>query len=291
MILEANMLLVAENWKDFELIDTGDSEKIERWGKYVLRRPDPQAIWEKQDSKLWKNFDGYYKRSHTGGGKWFTQNFPDEWIVNYNNLSFYVRPTGFKHTGLFPEQAVNWDFMIDKIKNAGREIRVLNLFAYTGAATVACASAGATVCHVDSAKGVVTWAKENLQLSGLASAPVRYIVDDVIKFVEREIRRGNKYDAILMDPPVYGRGTTGEVWKIEEKLRGLIELTLDVLSDDPLFYIINSYTSAFSSIVLHNIMETTINKKFNGTLTSGELGLRSQSNLILPCGIIGRWES
>jgi 23S rRNA (cytosine1962-C5)-methyltransferase len=286
------MLLVADNWTDFELLDTGDHEKIERWGRYILRRPDPQAIWNRQDETIWSHFDGYYQRSQTGGGKWTVENFPKQWTVQYKDLRFYIRPTGFKHTGLFPEQAANWDFMMDKIKQSKREIQVLNLFAYTGGATVACASVGAKVCHVDSSKGVVSWAKENLELSQLHHQSVRFIVDDVIKFVEREIRRGNKYDAIIMDPPVYGRGTTGEVWKIEENLGDLIQLTLKVLSDNPLFYIINSYTSAFSSIALNNMMNTTVNQLFNGRVQSGELGLlSSKANTVLPCGIYSRWET
>jgi 23S rRNA (cytosine1962-C5)-methyltransferase len=273
-------------------MDAGDNEKIEQWGKFILRRPDPQAIWERQDKSVWNKYDGFYERSSTGGGHWAVSKFPEQWTLNYGELKFYIRPTGFKHTGLFPEQAVNWDFMIDKIKNANRKIKVLNLFAYTGGATVACAYAGAEVCHVDAAKGVVTWAKENIQLSKLDDRNVRFIVDDVIKFVERETRRGNKYDAVIMDPPVFGRGTTQEVWKIEEQLVNLINLTLNVMTDEPLFYIINSYTSAFSSIVLNNIMETTVNKRYPGNLQSGELGLKTTSSgLILPCGIYGRWES
>ncbi len=285
------MLLVSDKWKDFTLIDAGDNEKIEKWGKYILRRPDPQAIWPRQDFSSWERYDGYYERSRTGGGRWKIHAFPKSWTINYHDLKFYIRPTGFKHTGLFPEQAVNWDFMINKIKQADRPIKVLNLFAYTGGATVACCYAGAEVCHVDSAKGVVSWAKENIQLSNLEDRQVRFIVDDVIKFVEREIRRGRTYDAIIMDPPVFGRGTKNEVWRIEEKLVSLINLTLDVLSNEPLFYIINSYTSAFSPIVLHNIMETTLNKRYPGTLQSGELGLKtSKTHLILPCGIYSRWE-
>lgn len=286
------MLLIADKWKQFKLIDAGDNEKLEQWGKYILRRPDPQALWSRQDFSSWDKYDGYYERSNTGGGKWIVAKFPDSWVINYDDLKFYIRPTGFKHTGLFPEQSVNWDFMIQKIRNANRPIKVLNLFAYTGGATVACAFANAEVCHVDSAKGVVSWAKDNIKLSNLEDKTVRFIVDDVIKFVEREIRRGNYYDAIVMDPPVFGRGTTGEVWKIEEKLVDLINLTLKVLSDKPLFYIINSYTSAFSSIVLHNIMNTTINKKFPGNLQSGELGLKTDNtDLVLPCGIYSRWET
>lgn len=285
------MLLIAENWIDYELIDAGDNEKIERWGKYILRRPDPQAIWPRQDVSYWNRYDGFYERHNTGGGMWKVSNFPKEWVIRYKNLKFYIRPTGFKHTGLFPEQAVNWDFMIDKIKNASRNIKVLNLFAYTGGATVACSYAKAEVCHVDSAKGVVSWAKDNVKLSNLEDRKIRFIVDDVIKFVEREIRRNNKYDAIIMDPPVYGRGTNKEVWKIENNLVKLIELTLNLLSDKPLFYIINSYTSAFSPIVLHNIMNMTVNKKYPGNLQSGEIGLNiKKSNLTLPCGIYSRWE-
>ncbi len=286
------MLLVADKWKQFKLIDAGDNEKIEQWGNYILRRPDPQAIWNRQDFSYWDKYDGFYERSNTGGGIWKIRKFPESWIINYGELKFYIKPTGFKHTGLFPEQSVNWDFMIQKIRNAQRPIKVLNLFAYTGGATVACAYAGAEVCHVDSAKGVVAWAKDNIKLSGLEDRTVRFIVDDVIKFVEREIRRGNYYDAIVMDPPVFGRGTTGEVWKIEEKLVDLINLTLKVLSDNPLFYIINSYTSAFSSIVLHNVMNTTINKTFPGSLQSGELGLKTlKTDLVLPCGIYSKWET
>lgn len=285
------MLLIADNWKDFALLDAGENEKIERWGKYILRRPDPQAIWPKDNQKIWNKYDGYYERSQSGGGKWRVANFPESWTIKYKELTFLIKPTGFKHTGLFPEQAVNWDFMIEKIQKANRPIRVLNLFAYTGGATVACAFAGAEVTHVDSAKGVVQWAKENIALSNLSDRKVRFIIDDVIKFVQREIRRGNKYDAIIMDPPVFGRGTSNEVWRIEEKLVDLINLTLEVISDNPLFYIINSYTSAFSPIVLHNVMETTVNKSYPGKLTLGEIGLRIQSsNLILPCGIFSRWE-
>ncbi|HEY8364660.1 MAG TPA: class I SAM-dependent methyltransferase [Haloplasmataceae bacterium] len=285
------MLLVADSWSDFTLIDAGDNEKIEKWGNYILRRPDPQAIWPRQDLSCWDKYDGYYERHHTGGGRWKVSNFPQTWTINYKDLKFLIKPTGFKHTGLFPEQAVNWDFMIEKIKNTSRKVSVLNLFAYTGGATVACCYAGAEVCHVDSAKGVVTWAKENIELSNLQNCNVRFIVDDVIKFVEREIRRGKTYDAIIMDPPVFGRGTQNEVWRIEEQLVNLINLTLKVWSNNPLFYIINSYTSAFSPIVLHNIMETTVNKKVPGLVQSGEIGLRTQkSNLILPCGIYSRWE-
>lgn len=286
------MVLIANKWEEFKLLDVGNNEKIEQWGNYILRRPDPQAIWDKEDNEIWNKYDGYYQRSSSGGGKWKVANFPPRWSISYGELKFYIKPTGFKHTGLFPEQAVNWDFMIDKIQNANRNIKVLNLFAYTGGATIACAYANAEVCHVDSAKGMVSWAKDNLNLSNLEDRKVRFIVDDVIKFVEREIRRGRKYDAIIMDPPVFGRGTNNEIWKIEEKLVDLINLTLQLLSDKPLFYIINSYTSAFSRIVIHNLMETMINKKYPGKLTTGEIGLEASiSELILPCGIYGRWES
>ena len=231
------MLLLADKWKDYELIDMGNGEKLERWGDVVLRRPDPQVMWPiKNESGLGKNPHGHYQRSEKGGGHWETKKqYPQKWTVNYKGLKFNISPTGFKHTGLFPEQAANWDWQMDMIKKANRPIKVLNLFAYTGGATVACAAAGAEVCHVDASKGMVTWAKENLQTSGLGDRKVRFIVDDVVKFVEREIRRGNKYDAIIMDPPSYGRGPKGEVWQIEEKLYGLVDLCTKVLSDKPLF--------------------------------------------------------
>lgn len=242
---------------------------------------------------LWKNPHGHYHRSNRGGGSWEQKKkYPESWTINYKNLKFNIRPTGFKHTGLFPEQAANWDWMIDKIKKAKRPIKVLNLFAYTGGATVACASAGAEVCHVDAAKGMVNWAKDNIALSGLQNQTVRFIVDDVVKFVEREIRRGRKYDAIIMDPPSYGRGPKGEVWKIEDKLYDFVELCMGVLSDDPLFFLINSYTTGFSPIVLENVLSTTIGKKVKGgQIYGGEVGIpASRDGKILPCGIFGRWE-
>ena len=282
---------IANNWKDYEILDMADGEKLERWGNIFLVRPDPQIIWkEKQFPNKWKNIHARYNRSKTGGGSWEnTSKLPKAWQVKYKNLTFNIKPMGFKHTGLFPEQAVNWDFMISKIKNAGREIKVLNLFAYTGGATVACLSAGASVCHVDSSKGMTAWAKENVASSGLANKPVRFIIDDVIKFVQREIRRGNKYDAIVMDPPSYGRGANGEVWNIEESLYTLVELCTKVLSDKPLFFLINSYTTGLSPTILANILSMTIKKK--GKITSGEVGLpMKDSKLILPCGIYGRWE-
>ena len=284
-------MIVADKWKDYELIDTSNGEKLERWKNIVLVRPDPQIIWKnKSFPNKWEDVNGGYIRSSTGGGNWdFNKKVPANWQIKYKDLTFNIKPMGFKHTGLFPEQAVNWDWMIDKIKYAGREIKVLNLFAYTGGATVACSYAGASVCHVDSSKGMVTWAKENIISSGLEKNPVRYIIDDVVKFVNREIRRENKYDAIIMDPPSYGRGTNGEVWKFEENIADLVELCTRVLSDKPLFFLINSYTTGISSTVLENILK--LNIKAKGKLSSGELGLpMSDSNLILPCGIYGRWE-
>ena len=282
---------IANNWNDYKILDMADGQKLEKWGDVILSRPDPQIIWkDKSYPEKWKNINATYHRSKTGGGTWeYNKKMPQQWQIKYKDLTFNIKPMGFKHTGLFPEQAVNWDWMIDKIKNAKREIKVLNLFAYTGGATVACASAGASVCHVDSSKGMVTWAKENITSSGLAERPVRYIIDDVVKFVNREIRRGNKYDAIIMDPPSYGRGTNGEVWKFEENIGSLVELCTKVLSDKPLFFLINSYTTGISSMVLENILRLSINKK--GKLSCGEIGLpMSNSDLILPCGIYARYE-
>lgn len=283
----------ANNWTDYELLDTGDGEKLERWGSVILRRPDPQIIWPReQESGRWRNPDGHYHRSSSGGGAWqFHTNLPERWSIRWNDLQFHIKPTGFKHTGLFPEQAANWQWMIDKIRAANRPIKVLNLFAYTGGASVACASAGASVCHVDAAKGMVQWAKENLQLSGLGDRPVRFITDDVFKFVQREIRRGSKYDAIIMDPPSYGRGPNGETWKLENDLYPFIRTCMDVLSDRPLFMLINSYTTGISATVLHNILSMAMKRKFDGTISSGEIGLPiTASGLVLPCGILGRWE-
>ena len=284
---------VANNWKDYEIIDMADGEKLERWGKVFLVRPDPQIIWkEKTFPNKWKNINARYNRSKTGGGSWeYVNNLPKAWQVKYKDLTFNIKPMGFKHTGLFPEQAVNWDWMIDKIQNSKREIKVLNLFAYTGGATVACSYAGASVCHVDSSKGMVTWAKENIISSGLEKRPVRFIVDDVNKFVNREIRRGNKYDAIIMDPPSYGRGANGEVWQFENDIADLVKLCTNVLSDNPLFFLINSYTTGISSTVLENILRLNINSKYKGKFSSGEIGLpMANSKLVLPAGIYGRWE-
>lgn len=285
-------MIVANDWKDYEIIDMANGEKLERWKDIILVRPDPQIIWkDKSFPNKWKDVNAVYKRSSTGGGAWeYKKKVPANWQIKYKNLTFNIKPMGFKHTGLFPEQAANWDWMIEKIKNAKREIKVLNLFAYTGGATVACLSAGASVCHVDSSKGMVAWAKENVISSGLQERPVRYIVDDVVKFVNREIRRGNKYDAIIMDPPSYGRGANGEVWKFEENICDLVELCKGVLSDNPLFFLINSYTTGISSTVLENILNLNITKTYGGIVTNGEVGLpMTNSKLILPCGIYGKW--
>ena len=283
---------IANEWKDYEIIDMANGEKLERWGNIKLIRPDPQIIWKnKSFPNEWKNANARYNRSNTGGGAWeYKKRLPESWQVKYKNLTFNIKPMGFKHTGLFPEQAVNWDWMINKIQQSKRNIKVLNLFAYTGGATVACLSAGASVCHVDSSKGMTTWAKENVESSGLREKPVRFIIDDVVKFVQREIRRGNKYDAIVMDPPSYGRGKNGEVWQFENNIAGLVELCMQVLSDDPLFFLINSYTTGISSRVLANLLELNM-KNYKGKITSGEIGLpMKNSNLVLPCGIYGRWE-
>ena len=287
-------MIVANDWKDYEIIDMANGEKLERWKDIILVRPDPQIIWkDKTFPNKWKDVNAVYKRSSTGGGAWeYKKKVPANWQVKYKNLTFNIKPMGFKHTGLFPEQAANWDWMIEKIKSAKREIKVLNLFAYTGGATVACLSAGASVCHVDSSKGMVAWAKENVISSSLQERPVRYIVDDVVKFVNREIRRGNKYDAIIMDPPSYGRGANGEVWKFEENICDLVELCKGVLSENPLFFLINSYTTGISSTVLENILNLNITKIYGGKVTNGEVGLpMTNSKLILPCGIYGRWEN
>lgn len=283
---------VANNWKDYEILDMANGEKLERWGNVVLIRPDPQIIWKnKSFPEKWNKANARYNRSSSGGGAWkYNSKVPENWQIKYKDLVFNIKPMGFKHTGLFPEQAVNWEWMISKIQNAKREIKVLNLFAYTGGATVACSYAGASVCHVDSSKGMTTWAKENIVSSGLKDRPVRFIVDDVVKFVNREIRRGNKYDGIIMDPPSYGRGTNGEVWKFEDNISDLVELCSKVLSDKPLFFLINSYTTGISSTVLENILRLNIKK--DGKFSNGEIGLpMANSKLILPCGIYGKWES
>lgn len=285
---------IANNWKDYEILDMADGMKLEKWGNVILERPDPQIIWkEKTFPNKWKKVNAKYNRSKTGGGAWdYKAKIPKSWQIKYKDLTFNIKPMGFKHTGLFPEQAVNWDWMIDKIKKEKRNIKVLNLFAYTGGATVACLSAGAEVCHVDSSKGMTLWAKENVASSGLEKRPVRYIVDDVVKFVNREIRRNNHYDAIIMDPPSYGRGANGEVWKFEENIFDLVKLCMEVLSDKPLFFLINSYTTGISSTVLEDILRLNMNKKYNGKFESGEIGLpMKDSKIVLPCGIYGRWEN
>ncbi len=284
----------AKDWKDYELIDCSNGEKLERWGKYVLLRPDPQIIWDhgNLEKKYHGKIDAIYHRSPSGGGFWENLNdLPTEWNISYKDLVFHIKQMGFKHTGLFPEQAVNWNFMMEKIKNAKRPIKVLNLFAYTGGASVACLKAGASVVHVDSSKGMVEWCKENVKMNHLEDRPIRYLVDDVLKFVEREIRRGNVYDAIIMDPPSYGKGAHKEVWNIEKDLTHLVSLCTQILSENPLFFLINSYTTGLSAMTLYNVLEVTM-KNYTGKISYGEVGLPiKNSNLILPCGIYGRWES
>ncbi len=284
---------IAKNWTDYEILDMANGEKLERWNNVILIRPDPQIIWkEKTFPEKWKKVDARYVRSKNGGGEWnFYNKIPQDWSVKYKDLTFKLKPMGFKHTGLFPEQAVNWDFMISKIKNVNRKVKVLNLFAYTGGATVACLSAGASVCHVDSSKGMCEMAKENVAESGLREKPVRFLIDDVFKFVNREIRRGNKYDAIIMDPPSYGRGKNGEIWKFEDNIEELIKLCTKVLSDEPLFFLVNSYTTGISSQVIENILRMELPKNINGKFSNGEVGLPMfNSKKILPCGIYARWE-
>lgn len=281
------------NFDEYKLLDMSNGEKVESWNGVILRRPDPQVIWNhKSNKEIWSEVDAYYHRSNTGGGNWeYFKKVPDSWQIHYKELTFNLKLMGFKHTGLFPEQAFNWDFIIDKIKKSNRKINVLNLFAYTGGATVASAYAGADVVHVDASRGMVDVAKENIKSSNLEDRYVRFIVDDCIKFVEREIRRGHKYDAIIMDPPSFGRGSNKEVWRFEEDLFKLVELCKEVLSDDPLFFLINSYTTGISSTVLKNILEISINKEHKGIVSCGEVGLpMEKSDLILPCGIYGRWE-
>ena len=288
-------MLLADRWKDYELIDASLGQKLERWGNVYLLRPDPQIVWNNGDllEKYHDKISAVYYRSNKGGGHWENlRNIPGSWTINYDNLTFNIKQMGFKHTGLFPEQAVNWDFMIDKIKNSKRKIKVLNLFAYTGGASIACLSAGASVVHVDASRGMVDWCKENVKSSGFEDREIRYLVDDVLKFVQREIRRGNHYDAIIMDPPSYGRGANGEVWDIEKNLNYLVELCSQILSDKPLFFLINSYTTGLSSMVLSNILNLTVQSKYKGIVSCGEVGLPiKNSSLVMPCGIYGRWES
>lgn len=290
---------IANNWKDYEVIDTSDGEKLERWGKYILLRPDPQVLWHTPKKvKEWKMLNGHYHRSSKGGGEWEFNNLPEEWQISYKDLRFNLKPFSFKHTGLFPEQATNWDWFSEIIRNAKatgkydkeRPLKVLNLFAYTGGATLSAAKAGASVTHVDASKGMVSWAKENAVSSGLQDAPIRWLVDDCVKFVEREIRRGNKYDGIIMDPPSYGRGPKGEIWKIEESIYSFIELTSELLSDDALFFLINSYTTGLQPAVLTYMINTLVTPKHGGLVEASEIGLNVSSNgLVLPCGASARW--
>jgi len=282
---------IADGWKDYEVIDTSNGEKLERWGDYMLVRPDPQVIWDTpRSNRYWKRPNAHYHRSKKGGGEWEFFDLPQQWTINYKSLTFNLKPFSFKHTGLFPEQATNWDWFGNLIKNAGRPIKVLNLFAYTGGATLAAAAAGASVTHVDASKGMVSWAKENAISSGLGDAPIRWIVDDCQKFVEREIRRGNHYDAIIMDPPSYGRGPKGEIWKIEEAIFPLIKLCEQLLTERPLFFLVNSYTTGLQPAVLTYMISTAL-KKYDGKVESQEIGLPVSSNgLVLPCGASGRFE-
>ena len=290
---------LAGNWKDYEVIDCSQGEKLERWGKYTLVRPDPQVIWDTpKKEKGWKHMNGHYHRSSKGGGEWEFFNLPEEWTIHYSlpinkELTFHLKPFSFKHTGLFPEQATNWNWFSQLIHSEvkkGRPVKVLNLFAYTGGATLAAAASGASVTHVDASKGMVTWAKENAVSSGLGDAPIRWLVDDCVKFVEREIRRGNHYDAIIMDPPSYGRGPKGEIWKIEESIYPLVQLCSQILTDDPLFFLINSYTTGLQPAVLSYMIHTVLGK-YNGTITAEEIGLPVSSNgLVLPCGASGRFQ-
>lgn len=282
------------DWKDYELIDTSDGEKLERWGNTILLRPDPQVIWKtEKGNSLWNRADAHYLRSSSGGGKWeYRKRLPDSWPISYKQLKFNIRPTGFKHTGLFPEQAVNWDLFGRLLRGAGWPVRVLNLFAYTGGATLACAAAGAEVCHVDASKGMVNWARENAALSGLSEKPVRWIVDDCEKFVAREIRRGSRYDAVIMDPPSYGRGPSGEIWKLEDQIHPLVQLCAQVLNDTPLFFALNSYTTGLSPSVMKYLLQITLGEKYGGTVSADEIGLPvTQNGCILPCGSTAIWTS
>lgn len=283
---------IADDWKEYEVIDTSGGEKLERWGKYILVRPDPQVIWQTpKKHRGWRKKNGHYHRSNKGGGEWEFFDLPKTWDIHYKGLTFHLQPFQFKHTGLFPEQAVNWDWFGEKIRRTGRPVKVLNLFAYTGGATLAAAAAGAQVTHVDASKGMVTWAKENAAASGLSQAPIRWLVDDCVKFVEREIRRGNHYDGIIMDPPSYGRGPKGEIWKIEEKIHPFVQLCTKLLSQEPLFFLINSYTTGLQPAVLSYMMNTEIVTRFGGKVEAQEIGLPvSENGLVLPCGASGRWE-
>lgn len=283
---------VVSNFDDYEIIDTSGGEKLERWGDIVLIRPDPQIIWNtEKKNPLWKKADARYLRSNKGGGEWdYKKRFKDSWVISYKNLKFNIRPTGFKHTGLFPEQAVNWDLFDEIIRKENRPVKVLNLFAYTGGATLACANAGAQVCHVDASKGMVQWARDNAAVSGLSDRPIRWIVDDCEKFVQREIKRGNRYDAVIMDPPSYGRGPNGEVWKLEEQIYNMVSLCSQVLNDDPLFFVLNSYTTGLSPSVMEYLLGVTVGSKHNGIISCDEIGLKvRETGYNLPCGSTAIW--
>ena len=283
----------SKDWTDYELLDCSEGERLERWGDIILIRPDPQVIWSTPKTHpMWKKADARYVRSKEGGGHWeYKKQLPEFWKLNYKDLTFKISPTGFKHTGLFPEQAVNWDAMREKIQSAGRKVKVLNLFAYTGGATLAASAAGASVCHVDAAKGMVHWARDNAELSGLSEKPVRWIVDDCAKFVEREIRRGNFYDAIILDPPSYGRGPGGEVWKLEDQIYDLLSLCSGVLTEKPLFVLLNSYTTGLSASTMAYVLGATM-KKFGGTVSAEEIGLPvTETGMVLPCGSSAIWTS
>jgi 23S rRNA (cytosine1962-C5)-methyltransferase len=285
--------LRAADWKDYELIDTSAGERLERWGDIILIRPDPQIIWDTpKTNPLWCRAHARYHRSQAGGGAWEElKKLPPVWKIGYNGLTFQLKTMGFKHTGIFPEQAVNWDFAMEKIRAAGRPVKVLNLFGYTGAATLACLKAGAQVCHVDASRGMVAWARENAAASGLADRPVRWLVDDCVKFVQREQRRGNRYDAVIMDPPSYGRGPNGEVWKLEEQLYPLVQMCVPILSEKPLFFLLNSYTTGLSPAVMEYLLGVLLQKKFGGGLSSGEIGLPvTETGLVLPCGSTVIWQ-
>ncbi len=282
---------IADNWKEYEVLDTSNGEKLERWGSYLLIRPDPQVIWDTpRTNPGWTKRDAHYHRSAKGGGQWEFFRLPPEWSIRYRDLTFRLKPFSFKHTGLFPEQAVNWDWTSRLIRSADRPLKVLNLFAYTGGATLAAAKAGASVTHVDASKGMVAWAKENAMASGLADAPIRWLVDDCVKFVEREIRRGSKYDGIIMDPPSYGRGPKGEIWKMEDAIFPFLKLTAQLLSRDARFFLINSYTTGLQPAVLQYMLQLCIVERFGGQAESAEIGLPvTDTGLILPCGASGRW--
>ena len=284
-------MFIADKWQTFEVLDTGNGEKLERWGKFVLCRPDPQVIWPAQDPSMWDAAQAHYYRSERGGGEWrFREQLPERWQIAYGDLKFHVRPTGFKHTGLFPEQAANWDWMRNLIKKRDGNVKVLNLFAYTGGATMACAAQGAHVTHVDAAKGMVQWAKENRELSKIPETNCRFIVEDALAFVRRELRRGNRYDGILMDPPSYGRGPGGEVWKLENELYTLVSTCAEALSDNPLFFLVNSYTTGFQPAVLQNIIGRTVQSRFGGKVDAQEVVLPVRAGGVLPCGASGRWQ-